>query len=132
MAQRESRTGRAEKSSPSYPFISGFAEFAAIGSKRIDELANLQTELLNQLQTSNRQWFDRALSEANFASAFASRLTAARSIPEAMTACQEWVGRRLELLAEDGRNLSADAQRFMETGARLLSNGWLTNSGDST
>jgi hypothetical protein len=132
MVQKESHTGRAETYSTTYPFTSSFAEFAAIGSKRIDELTNLQTELLNQLQTSNRQWLDRAQSEANFASEFASKLTAARSIPEAITACHEWAGRRLELLAEDRRILFADAQKFMETGVRLLSNGWLTNRGGST
>jgi hypothetical protein len=132
MARKESHTGRAEQSLLTYPLTCSFAEFAAIGSKRIDELAILQTELLNQLQTSNRQWLDRAQSEANFASEFASKLTAARSIPEAVTACQEWTGRRLELLAEGGRILFADTQRFMETGARLLSNGWLTNSGGNS
>jgi hypothetical protein len=132
MAQKESQMGRAEKSLSTYPFASTFAEFAAIGSKRIDELANLQTDLLNQFQTSNRQWFDRAQSEANFVSEFVSKLTAAHSIPEALTACQEWAGRRLELAAEDGRILFADAQKFMESGSRLLLNGWLTNSGDST
>jgi hypothetical protein len=132
MAQKGSQMGRAEKSLSIYPFASSLAQFTAIGSKRIDELAHLHTELLNQFQTSNRQWFDRAQSEANFASEFASRLTAARSIPEALTACQEWAGRRLELAAEDGRILFADAQRFMESGSRLLLNGWLTNSGGST
>jgi hypothetical protein len=132
MAQKESHAERAEKSSPTYPFTFSFAELAAIGSKRIDELAKLQTELLDQLQTSNRQWLDRARSEADFASEFGSKVTAARSIPEAVTACQEWAGRRLELLAEDSRILFADAQKFMETGVRLLSNGWPTNGGGST
>ena len=52
----------------------------------------------------------------------ASKLTAARSIPDAMTACQEW-GRRFEMMAEDGKHLLSDTQKFMETGAHLLANG---------
>jgi hypothetical protein len=131
MAHKGSHTGRAQQSLPTYPLSSSFTQFAALGSKRIEELADLQTELFNQLHTTNRQWLDRAQSEANFASEFASKLTAAHSIPEAVTACQEWTGRRLESLAEDGRILFANAQKFMATGFRLLSNNWLTNSGGS-
>jgi hypothetical protein len=41
-----------------------------------------------------------------------------------MTAYHEWGSRRLEMMAEDGKHLFADAQTCMETSARLLSNGW--------
>ena len=44
----------------------------------------MQGELLDKLQETNRQWFDRAQLETNLASEFASELTAARSLPEAM------------------------------------------------
>lgn len=90
---------------------------------------NAQTEFLDTLQETNREWFDRMQSEANLTSEFASKLTAARSIPEAIAACQEWTTRRFELIADDGKRLLADTQKFMETGARLLSSGWLTKSG---
>ena len=122
MTQKE----RMEKSAP--PSLMP-AEFAAMGKKRVDEFVSMQTELLNKLQETNRQWFERAQSEANLASEFASKLTAARSIPEAIAACQEWTTRRFELIADDGKRLLADTQKFMETGARLLSSGWLTKSG---
>ena len=42
-------------------------------------------------------------------------------------ACQEWTSRRFEMIADDGKHLLADTQKFMETGARLVSNGWLSN-----
>jgi hypothetical protein len=61
-----------------------------MGKKRIDEFVKMQAELLDKLQETNRQWLDRAQSEANLASEFASKLAAARSIPDAMTAFQEW------------------------------------------
>ncbi len=65
----------------------------------------------------------RVQSEADLASEFASQLIAAHSIPDAMTACQKWTTRRLELMAEDGKHLVSDAQKFIEMGTRLLSNG---------
>ncbi len=98
-----------------------------MGKKRIEELFNANTDLVEKLEESNRQWFDRAQSEANLVSEFTSKLTAARSIPDALAACQEWGSRRFELMAEDGKHLAADTQKFMEAGARLLATGWLPN-----
>ena len=126
MAQKESHTERAEKSSYANPMPT---EFAEMGKKRIEEFVNTQTELLERLQEMNRQWFDRAQSEANLASEFASKLTAARSIPEAMATYQEWTSRRFEMMAEDGKHLLADTQKFMEAATRLLPNGSLIKGG---
>ncbi len=120
MAQREIE--RAKKSSSSNLISS---EFALVGTKRSDELIKLQTELLHDLGEVNRRWFDRAQSEANLASELASKLTAARSFPEAIAACQEWTSRRFEMIAEDRKRLLVDTQNFMKTGARFLSNGGL-------
>ncbi len=125
MAQKESQIERTEKSS-SNPIPN---ELAAMGKKRIDEFINLQTELFEKLQETNRQWLDRAQSEAALASEFASKLTSVRSLPEAMAACQEWTARRFEMMAEDGKHFLADTQKLMETGARFMSNGRPTTSG---
>ena len=46
-----------------------------------------------------------------------------------MTAFQEWSSRRFEMMAEDGKHLLEDSQKFMETGAHLLSTGWSTENG---
>lgn len=124
MAQRESHSKQLDKSFPAHLTPT---ELAAIGKKRIDELINAHTELLEKLEESNRQWFARAESEANLASEFTSKLAAARSIPDALAACQQWGSRRFELIAEDGKHLAADTQKFMEAGARLLATGWLPN-----
>jgi len=130
MVQKESRTARMAKSS--HPNLMP-TEFAAMAKKRIDEFVDMQTELLDKLQETNRQWFDRAQSEANLASEFATKLTAARSVPDAIAACQEWTSRRFEMMAEDGKHFLSDSQKFMETGSRLMSSGWPTKSvGGST
>lgn len=102
-------------------------QFAEMGKKRIEDFVNAQTELVDKFQESNKQWFARLQSEANLASDLASKLTAARSIPDAMTACQEWSSRHVEMMAEDGKHLFSDMQKFVETGSRFLSNGWWHN-----
>lgn len=127
MAQKESST---EKS-----LLSGFmpVQLAGMAKQRVEAFVQMQTELLEKLQDANRQWFDRAQVEANLVSEFASKLTSARSLPEAAAACQEWTSRRFEMMAEDSKHLLADTQQFMETGTRLMSNGWPTGgNGAST
>lgn len=128
MAQKESQTERAEKSAAN-PVSN---ELAAMGKKRFDEFINLQTELLEKLQETNRQWLDRAQAETTLASEFASKLTSVRSLPEAMAACQEWTTRWFEMMAEDSKHLLADAQKFMGTSARFMPNGWVTKDGGFT
>ena len=123
MTQQGPRTDQAENSSLMLP------EMAAMGRKRIEEFAEMQTELLEKLQEANRNWFDHMQSEANLASEFWTKVTAARSIPEAATTCQEWASRRMEMAAEDSKRLLADGQKFMETGSRLWPKGWLSSGG---
>lgn len=124
MAQKESHTERTEKSS--LPNLIP-AELAAMGKKRLDELVAMQTEQLEKLQEVNRNWFDRLETEATLASEFASKLTAARSVPEAAAAYQEWASRHLEMAAEDAKRIFADGQKLAETGTRLLFSGWRLN-----
>ena len=117
MPHKESYTDRAEKSPPN--LLS--TEFATLGKKSIEELLNAQTELLKNLQETNRHWLEIVQSEAALVSKFATKLTTTRSIPDAMTTCQEWSNCQIEMMAEDCKLLVADTQRFMETGARFLS-----------
>ena len=106
-----------QKPSSSTPIA---AELVAIGKKRVEECIHAQTELLGRLQEKNQQWLDRLQQEANLASEFASKLTAARSIPDAMTACQEWTSWWFEMMAEDTKHLWDGMQKFVQAGARLL------------
>jgi DNA topoisomerase VI subunit B len=126
MAQKESHAERTERSS--LPNLMP-TEFAELGKKRIEEFVNTQKGLVEKLQEMNRQWFDRAQAEANLASELASKLTAARSIPDAMAAYQEWASRRFEMMAEDGKHLLADTQKFMEAATHLLPNASLIKGG---
>lgn len=121
MTQSEGYAGRTERTATSNLLV--FPEMAEMGKKRIENFVDAQRELLNQVQETNRQWFDRMQSEAKIASDCANKVMAARSIPDAMTACQEWTNRQLEMTAEDTKRFFADGQKFIEVSTRLLSNG---------
>ena len=123
MNQKEA-PARAEKPSslnPAPPAI------AAMGKKRFEELAKIQSDLLEEIHEANQNWLDRIQSEAALASEFTSKLTASHSIADTTTACQEWAKRRMELFTEDGQRLMTNSQKFMERAAQFLSNGWLSN-----
>jgi hypothetical protein len=108
-------------------------ELAAMGKKRLEEFVAMQTEQFEKLQELSQSWFDRMESEATLASEFTSKLTAARSLPEAAAVYQEWATRHMEMAAEDGKRILADGQKLAETAVRWLSNGWQANGqGGST
>jgi hypothetical protein len=104
-------------------------ETAAIGRRRIKQVVDAQTELFEMLEKTSRQWLDRVESEVRVASELSSRLTAARSISDAMTACHEWTSRRIEMMAEDGKHLLDDTRALTEAAARSFSHSWLAGHG---
>lgn len=122
--ENERRDDRSEHISP--PNLDP-AALAATSRKQFEDLVSLQVELFDKFKDSNNQWFERMQTEASLASNFASRLSAARSLPDAMAACQDWYAQHFEMMAEDGKHMFADAQKAFETGAHLFSNGWWTN-----
>lgn len=120
MAQKDHHSDYSAKSSPLNLVPTDLAE---MGKKRIEASIAMQTELLDKLQETNREWLARVRSEIDLASELTSKLTAARSLPDAATACQEWASKRMDMLAEDGRRVVADNQKFIEASARFFSNG---------
>lgn len=99
------------------------AEVAATVKNCREEFATAQAELLDTLQETSRYWLDRIQIEAQFASEIPSKLTAARSVPDIMTACQIWGDQRLKIMAEDTKHLFDDTQKFMQVGVHHLANG---------
>ena len=96
------------------------SELAAIGKQRFENFVSTQAEILGQFREMNELWLSRFRSEADLASEFATKLTAARSIPEAMSASQEWTSRRLQAITEDGTRLLTLIQKLAETSAHLV------------
>ena len=130
MTQADSDSGNAEKSFSSSATAS---ELSSMGIAHIERLAATQKEILGKLQQMNQDWFEHIQAETALASEFASKLAAAHSIPETTSICQEWTRRRMDKASEDAKRLLADSQKLIETGARLLPNGWpATSSGKSS
>ena len=106
-----------------FPFLLNTGELAALGKQRIGDFMRVQTEFLDEIQETNRHWLDRIQSEANLASEFASKLSATRSMPDAMAVSREWATQYFSMLAEDGKHLADDTRKFIEKSARLMSGG---------
>jgi hypothetical protein len=98
-------------------------------AEHVAKMAEVQKEIFEVIAQMNQQWFSRAMANANLASELGTKLTGARSFPDAAEAYQQWMAKRMKLVAEDSQQFVADGQKFMEITARLLSKGW---SGGST
>ena len=99
------------------------AELAEMGKKRAEAMAAIQADVFKELQEVGQHWVDRAKFEADLASELVSKLTSARSVPETVTAYQEWASRRMQIALEDGQHLFADNIKMVETAARFFSDG---------
>lgn len=102
-------------------------EFSALGMEHLREFFKAQAEFIGAIGTLNEQWYDRMQSEAKLASEFALGLTAIRSIPDAMTAYQEWTTQWFALVAEDGRQLLDATQELIQASRKLQSKTWLAS-----
>jgi hypothetical protein len=100
------------------------ASLGEAGIKRIEDAVSLQKQFVTYLQDVNRNCVEHMQSEAAIASEFGGRLASARSMPDVVAAWQEWTNRRMELLAQDGRQVLKETENLMEAGARVFANGW--------
>lgn len=99
------------------------AEIVEMGKQRVEALMEIQQELFDVFQEINQAWFDRARSAATINSELIAKLTTARTMPETADAYQQCVGKRMEMLVEDGRRLLADSQKIVSVGSKFLTNG---------
>jgi len=100
------------------------AEIAAMGKKQVEAMTNMQKEIVEAIEEINGEWAARLKAEADLATEFAGKLSAAKSIPETTAICQEWMTRRMELFAEDTRRFAAGIQKFTAAATRSLPMGW--------
>jgi hypothetical protein len=99
------------------------AELVEMGKQRVEVLMEIQKELFDVFQEINQAWFDRARSAATVHSELISKLSAARSVPETADAYQQCMGKRMEQMVEDGRQLFADGQKIVNLSTKFLTNG---------
>ena len=98
------------------------AHMAEFGTSGLNAGLRIQTEMFDTLQTIGRQWMERRTCEAELALNLPSRLAVARTLPDALSAYQEWLGEWVAMCNEDGRRFVADGQKIVATGMRCFTN----------
>lgn len=99
------------------------------GARNVAAGLRLHKEMLGLLSDMGQDWFARATAEAQLALQLPNRLTAAHSIPDAVTAYQEWFGEWIDRCSQDSQRLLSDGQKILVTGTRCLSGGQSAPSG---
>ena len=95
-----------------------------MGQQRMEAMLTMQKELLGAYEEASRAWLARVKSEVELWTGLAQKLTATRSVPEAVAAYQECVAQRMKMAAEDGQRITEECQKGMNKISRALSNGW--------
>jgi len=90
------------------------------GVLQAERFGRFQAELLEKIQEVNHHWLERVQSRATLAAEFATKMTSARSFPDAAAVYQEWASRQLKLAVEDASYAISAGQTLMDMGARLL------------
>src|SRR6516225_3891967 len=86
------------------------------------------SEFFNALQEVSRDWMGRATAEVELSLKLSKKLTAAHSVPDALTSYQEWLSEEINARAEDARLLMSNGQKIMDASSRLLSSNWTSSS----
>lgn len=107
---------RGEKPSPATDNMA----FGEVGTRNVAAGLRLHREMLGLLSDMGQDWLARASAEAQLALRLPNRLTAARSVPDAVTAYQEWFGEWINRCSEDSQRLLSDSQKIVVTGTRCF------------
>jgi hypothetical protein len=114
--------GRSE-TSDAKPATSLSGDILGLGTNRIESLLETQKRLVEMFEQFNRAQMERAKRETELASEFAGKVTSARSIPDVMSAYQEWFSKHMAMFAEDGQKLFSESQKAVSETMKLLTNG---------
>ncbi len=94
------------------------------GQERTEAALALQKEILTSYEQASRAWLARVQSEVTLWSDLASKLTATRTVPEALETYTKCVSQRMKMAADDGRLLADEAQQITQKIMKSLGNGW--------
>jgi Phasin protein len=95
-----------------------------LGREQTEATMKLQKDVLEAYEEANRAWLARLQSEIDLWSQTAAKLGATRSFPEALSAYQECVTKRIQMAAEDGQRLSEECREMMGKMTNSMSKGW--------
>ena len=91
-------------------------------------MLNLQKELLDAYEQAGRAWLARVKSEVDLWSELARKLSTTRSVPEALEAYQKCAAQRMQMAADDGRQLFNECQKITQKINQSLSTEWPAGS----
>jgi len=80
----------------------------------------MRQEMFSTFEDIGREWFARASSKAELAFQLPNRLSAARTVPDALAAYQGWLGEWMNAVGDDGRRFIADSQKLVDRGVRCF------------
>jgi hypothetical protein len=89
-----------------------------------DTTLQVQDEFFKTCEEMGRAVVSRATAQIELTSKLTEKLRAAHSLPDVLSAYQEWLSEQLNACSEDARQFMTNSQKFMTTSTRLFSNGW--------
>src|SRR5262245_8374644 len=89
-----------------------------------DGMINVQKELLAAYEQASRVWLARLESDVDLWSELAAKLGSTQSVPEILQAYHKCVAQRMQMAADDGRQLFEECQKITQKIGRSMSNGW--------
>jgi phosphoenolpyruvate-protein kinase (PTS system EI component) len=92
--------------------------------KMSDAALEAQKEFLKTFEEMSREVMSRAAAEIELGVKLSKKLSAARSIPDAVAAYQEWLSDEMNARSEDARLFMVNSQKFMTSSTRAFSSGW--------
>jgi hypothetical protein len=116
MASKET-TGSGASKAASPPYVLNW------GQDQTEAALSLQKAILESCEQLSRAWIDRVQSEVSLWSDLANKLTATKSVPEALETYTKSVSQRMQMAADDGRRLVEEAQKISQKVAQSLGNG---------
>ena len=90
------------------------------GQAQMETMLEMQKEVLGAYEQISRRWLDRMKSEGELWGEMAKNM----SVAEAMAAFQECATKRMQMAADDGRQILNDGQTMASAFARTIGNGW--------
>jgi len=101
----------------------GSLPFLAIGTQQTEAMLEMQKEMLKAYEEVGRAWTERIKAEVALWSDPASKLSASRTVPDGLQACQDTFAQRMRMVADDGQRLFEDGQKVIANISRTMPDG---------
>ena len=116
-----------QATTPSPPMAFKLEDINDFGQKQANAFMTMQHEFSAWFEEARKSWTARAELEKELTSELFTRLSSAKTIPDAAQIYQDWLNRHLQVWAEDSRKAMADGQKLVAVAARCMSSEKLKN-----